>query len=80
MNPATFTVQADGACRNNDNVDAVATIGVYFGESSKYNISRVLQLQAPTSQQAELIAGIRALEQIFVYGNLADMDALGGDS
>ena len=62
----SITIEVDGACRFNGTPSARAAIGVYFGEGSKYNISKVLRDAAPTSQKAELSAGICALEQAFV--------------
>ena len=62
----TITIEVDGACRFNGTPSARAAIGVYFGDGSEYNVSKILRDAAPTSQKAELSAGICALEQAFV--------------
>eukprot|EP01117_Protostelium_nocturnum_P008886 TRINITY_DN3187_c0_g1_i3.p1 TRINITY_DN3187_c0_g1~~TRINITY_DN3187_c0_g1_i3.p1 ORF type:complete len:176 (-),score=54.49 TRINITY_DN3187_c0_g1_i3:34-561(-) len=59
-------IKVDGACRNNGKEEAIASIGVYFGEGDAQNISNVFRDVEPTNQKAELVAGIRALETVYV--------------
>lgn len=56
-------VATDGACRGNGQADPKAAIGVHFHQGSPHNISTTLD-GVHTNQQAELIAGIRALEVV----------------
>lgn len=57
-------VGIDGACRNNGLPNAEASIGVFFGHNSKYNLRERIIDGPITSQRAELIATSRALEQV----------------
>lgn len=55
----------DGACPGNGSERARGAFGVYFGRQSPYNVSGTLPPDEPqTSQRAELMAAIMALEQI----------------
>jgi len=61
----TIGVYIDGACPGNGTPAAKGGIGVYFGLNSPYNLSaRVSPDEPQTSQRAEVIAAIRALERI----------------
>jgi ribonuclease HI len=55
-------IAVDGACRGNGQANAKAAIGVFFGQTSKYNRSVLLSEPHVTNQIAELRAGILALE------------------
>lgn len=57
----------DGACRNNGFGNAVASIGVFFGPESKYNLTEGVARGPFTSQRAELIAAYRALQQVKLF-------------
>lgn len=59
----SIIIAVDGACRGNGGPDARAAIGVYFGPSSKYNVSKLWPGDNPTNQIAELWAAIVALEK-----------------
>jgi ribonuclease HI len=63
----TLAVHVDGACPGNGTPSAIAGVGIYFGPSSLYNLSAPLTsniAKPPTSQKAELLAAIRALDII----------------
>lgn len=60
----SFIVAVDGACRNNGQPSARASVGVFFRDNSKWNKSEVLPLRDTTSQRAELCAALRALQTI----------------
>ena len=67
INHPTIGVYIDGACPGNGTPAAKGGIGVYFGRNSPYNLSAKVPADEPqTSQRAEVIAAIRALEQIEV--------------
>lgn len=55
-------IAVDSACRGNGQANAKAAIGVFFGETSKYNRSVLLSEPDVTNQIAELRAGVLALE------------------
>tara|TARA_B100001094_G_scaffold229642_1_gene224263 strand:+ start:986 stop:1648 length:663 start_codon:yes stop_codon:yes gene_type:complete len=60
-------VYTDGACSNNGFINAISGIGVYFSErnNNKYkNISKILDIQKPTNNVAELVAILEALKTI----------------
>ncbi|MCJ1384678.1 hypothetical protein MMC17_007796 [Xylographa soralifera] len=57
-------VAIDGACRGNGTPFAQSAIGVYFGKSSKYNISSTILKVDTTNQIAELMACLTALRRI----------------
>lgn len=59
-------IAVDGACRGNGRPDAVAAYGIFFGPRSSYNKACILSEEniRPTSQRAELTAGIKALEAV----------------
>ena len=61
----TIGVYIDGACPGNGTPTAKGSYGVYFAPNSPYNTSGKLPTDFPqTSQRAELIAALIALEQI----------------
>lgn len=51
-----YQVYTDGACSRNGQGDAVAGIGVYFGDNAPNNVSCRLRGSIHTSQRAELAA------------------------
>lgn len=58
-------IAVDGACRGNGRPDATAACAVFFSEESPYNETHVLsedRSTPATSQRAELMGGIKALE------------------
>ncbi|MCJ1399504.1 hypothetical protein MMC11_002706 [Xylographa trunciseda] len=57
-------VAIDGACRGNGTPDARAAIGVYFAESSLYNISMTIPEHQATNQVSELVACWMALRSL----------------
>ncbi|KAI9774367.1 MAG: hypothetical protein M1840_004261 [Geoglossum simile] len=59
-------IAVDGACRGNGTVEARATVGVFVGSKSKYNVSFALNTARPTNQVAELTAAIFGLQQASV--------------
>lgn len=60
-----LVVFVDGACSNNGRENANGGYGVYFGSGSDYNVSNALKpWTAQTSQRAELMACLVALNQI----------------
>lgn len=60
MEQYSISVYTDGACKNNGKPNAVAGIGVYFGDNDPRNVSeRIAGKQ--TNNAAELSAIIRAL-------------------
>lgn len=64
--PSSWTiVYADGSCKHNGTTNAVAGIGVYFGENDRRNVSRTLPTGTRhTSQRAELTAAIEAISAV----------------
>ncbi|KAG9248788.1 ribonuclease H-like domain-containing protein [Calycina marina] len=59
-----IVVAVDGASRGNGTDNAKGAIGVFFGPTSRYNVSLMLiKDTAPTNQKAELCAGIVALRK-----------------
>ncbi|KAJ9645304.1 hypothetical protein H2201_005652 [Coniosporium apollinis] len=58
-----ISIAIDGTCRNNGNPHARAAMAVFVAFYSEYNVGKVMSHPTPTSQQAELYAGIIALEQ-----------------
>jgi len=60
-----LAVFVDGACTGNGTPLAKGGYGVYFGPNSPYNVSKPLKKNSPqSSQRAELMAGLVALNQI----------------
>lgn len=57
--PVDYYVYTDGACKNNGSVNAIAGIGVYFGEGDPRNVSRRVDGKQ-TNNLAELSAVIEA--------------------
>ncbi|KAH7042238.1 ribonuclease H-like domain-containing protein [Macrophomina phaseolina] len=58
-------IAVDGACRGNGRPDATAACAVFFSQESPYNETHVLSGDGSTpttSQRAELMGGIKALE------------------
>ena len=55
-------IAIDGACRGNGTASAESSIGVYFAESSRWNVARRLDYLATTNQKAELQACLEALK------------------
>lgn len=60
-------IAIDGACRGNGTSRTRATVGVFVGFYSNYNVSD--EIGCTTNQQAELHAGIIALEQALAINN-----------
>ena len=61
----SLVVFTDGACPSNGTENARAGVGVFFAKNSQYNVSEILPgLNPPTSQKAEILAVVRALELI----------------
>lgn len=59
----TVAIFVDGACRDNGKASATAAYGVFFGAGSKYNKNGLVDSgQKQTSQVAEIIAVLKALE------------------
>ncbi|RYC81098.1 hypothetical protein BFJ63_vAg16004 [Fusarium oxysporum f. sp. narcissi] len=69
-------IAVDGACRGNGQANAKAAMGVFFGQTSKYNQSAMLSEPHVTNQIAELKAGILALKQA---KEIARVNALGDE-
>jgi ribonuclease HI len=60
-----ITIYTDGACSNNGKKNAVAGIGVYFGENDNRNLSQKLNSSLKqTNNVAELTAILKAYEII----------------
>ena len=60
-----IVIATDGACRDNGRPYARSGIGVFFHEYSDLNYAGMVDLETPyghTSQRAELLAAIKALE------------------
>lgn len=57
-------IAIDGACRGNGTPSAESAIGVYFAESSQWNVARCLNSPPATSQRAELEACMEALYKV----------------
>ncbi|GAM37814.1 ribonuclease [Talaromyces pinophilus] len=53
-------------CRRNGTDDTQAAVGVYFGKENPYNRCFQINVEQPTNQIAELMAGIDALQQALV--------------
>lgn len=60
-----ITIFTDGSSRNNNkkNIIRIGGIGVYFGENDSRNLSETIT-ENVTNQRTELLACIRALEQV----------------
>ncbi|KAH7002681.1 ribonuclease H-like domain-containing protein, partial [Macrophomina phaseolina] len=61
----SIMVAVDGACRGNGRPDATAACAIFFSQDSPYNETHVLsgdEFTPVTSQRAELMGGIKALE------------------
>jgi len=57
-------IAVDGACRNQDTATAAAAVGVFVGDGSDYNVSKLLSTtETSTLQQAELLAAFTALKK-----------------
>jgi ribonuclease HI len=68
--PETLEIWTDGATSNNGSQDKGsirAGIGVWFGNGDPLNISEPFLLENPTNQRAEILAIIRAMEQLDAY-------------
>ncbi|EKD13348.1 ribonuclease h [Drepanopeziza brunnea f. sp. 'multigermtubi' MB_m1] len=60
-----IVIAVDGACRNNGQPDARAAYGVFHGEGSDENFSRIVPSNhPPTNQVAEIFAAIAALKKL----------------
>ncbi len=55
-------IYTDGACPNNGFSAKHASIGIYFGDNDKRNISSIINMNNPTNNKAELFAILIALE------------------
>lgn len=75
---STIAIFVDGACRNNGKAAARAAYGVFFGEGSKYNRKGLVDSgQKQTSQVAEIIAVLKALEVLNeVEGTMGFMEVV----
>ncbi|KAF3491212.1 uncharacterized protein GIQ15_00729 [Arthroderma uncinatum] len=62
-NSKPVVISVDGACRGNGTGHAKAGVGVYVGPGSGFNESTPLNLDRPTNQKAELLAGIHGLNK-----------------
>lgn len=61
---SSHEVYTDGACSNNQNSNARAGVGVYFGDNHPDNVSRPVHGSRQTNQRAELEAVHDAVETI----------------
>ncbi|KAJ3557597.1 hypothetical protein NP233_g11702 [Leucocoprinus birnbaumii] len=59
-----IAISIDGACTNNGNPNARASMGVFFGPNSRYNYNRLLTNGPLTNQRAEIWAAIIALQHV----------------
>ena len=62
--PDAIFVAIDGACRDNGATGARSSYGVFFAESSPYNLSSIIQGSSHSSQKAELRACMMALRKV----------------
>jgi ribonuclease HI len=60
----TITIFTDGSAFNNGKSNCTGGIGVFFGDTDIRNISELLEIDKVTNNKCELIACIRAIEQI----------------
>ena len=60
--PNIQTIYTDGACPSNGFGGKQASIGVFFGDGDKRNISSLFNMNNPTNNRAELFAILIALE------------------
>jgi ribonuclease HI len=74
MHENCLIIATDGACRNNGFTNARASVAVYVGEMSQFNVARILEHYNLTSQEAELAAGVAALRQAIKIKNSAMTD------
>jgi len=72
----SIIVAIDGACRGNGHARARSTYGVYFSETSSYNLSSRIKGSARSSQRAELAACVAALNRICMFSVAAKAGAL----
>ena len=74
----SIVIAADGACRGNGTRHATAAYGVFVGPDSEYNRSNIIrERRTGTSQRAELVAALEALNQAFLIKQenaVADLD------
>lgn len=61
MDQQSISVYTDGACKNNGRPNAIAGIGVYFGDNDERNVSERIEGNQ-TNNAAELSAIIRACD------------------
>ncbi|KAI5836804.1 ribonuclease H-like domain-containing protein [Morchella snyderi] len=75
---STIAIFVDGACRNNGKDTARAGYGVFFGDGSKYNTKGLVDCgKKQTSQVAEIIAALKALEVLNeVWKNVGLMEVV----
>jgi ribonuclease HI len=64
LSSSTISVFTDGACPSNGQKNAIAGVGVWFGNEDPRNISERLPPGPQTNNRAELWAVIRALQSI----------------
>lgn len=58
-------ISIDGSCRGNGTDHAVGGFGIYWGENHPYNVSeKVPKSGNQTNQVAELMAAVRAVQQV----------------
>lgn len=64
MHTDSVIISVDGACRGNGRPGATAACAVFFAPDSPHNEAHILAADGPTptSQRAELMGGIKALE------------------
>lgn len=55
-------IYTDGACPNNGFGANKASIGIFFGDNDKRNVSSLINMKNPTNNKAELFAILIALE------------------
>lgn len=68
----SVVIAVDGACRNNGRADAEASAGIFFHrDNHQWNEAIVLSDEFRTNQQAELFAGLKALQ---IAGRLRELN------
>ena len=59
-----INIYTDGSCFNNGKVNSTGSIGVFFNDNDKRNISEAINNMKITNQRMELLAVIRSLEKL----------------
>ncbi|EFQ98592.1 hypothetical protein MGYG_08939 [Nannizzia gypsea CBS 118893] len=62
-NSQPVVISVDGACRGNGREHSDAAAGVFVDHGSRFNESIPLNLDRPTNQKAEILAGIHGLSK-----------------